>query len=354
MSDQSDLQPSDAAGTGASPSQRPGVTRRVMVGALGALAVSHSARAQGQLRDLTIPISSTSFATAPLRAAVELGCFEKHGLKVTTPIVESGSNVTSALISGSAQVVLGGPGELVAAQARGQRIVLLTNVYWGQSGTLILAKEVADKSGLGPKASLADRLKALEGLPLASVSATSALTASFRGAADKVGVKLTFIYMGQPTMVSALEAGSIKGYIASAPIWGPTVARGRGVEWISAPKGELPWENVPSGATGLQAMRAVADANPDLMRRVLDSYRMFSDMLDASPERVRAALGKLYTDVAPEAMDILFNAERGAWKMKDVTVANMQHEVDFVKASGVTIPDIDKINAADMLYVPPK
>ena len=311
-------------------------------------------RAQAQLRELTIPIASISFASAPARAAVELGCFARNGLKVSTPVMDSGSNVTASLISGSLQVILGGPGEQVAAAARGQPIVLLTNVYWGQTGTLVLAKDIAEKSGVSPKAPLTERLKVLEGVPLASVSATSALTASFKGAADNAGIRLSFVYMAQSAMGAAMELGAIKGFIASAPIWGPTVVRGRGVEWISAPKGDLPDVNVPRGATGFQAMRAFADANPDLMRQVLKSYRDFSDILEKTPDQVRASFGRIYPDVEPAAMDILFNAEHNAFKMRDVTVADMQHEIDFIKASGAPIPNIEKIDPAAMLYVPPK
>jgi ABC-type nitrate/sulfonate/bicarbonate transport system substrate-binding protein len=329
-------------------------SRRAVLTAVGTSLFAPAVWAQKPLRNLVIPISSTSFASASVRAAVEMGCFAEHGLNITTPVMESGSNVTSSLISGNIQVILGGPGEQVAAHARGIPVVLLTNCYWGQSGTLILSKEIAEKSGVSPTASLAERFKVLAGLPIASVSATSALTASFRGASEKTGTKLNFVYMGQPTMVAALESGAIKGYIASAPIWGPSVVSGRGVEWISAPKGELPDENVPRGATGFNAMRSFAEANPDLIRQVLDSYRTFSNILTTKPDAVRAAFGRIYPSVDPAAMDILFNAEHRAWIMRDVTVADMQHEIDFVKASGAPIPGLDKVDPAAMLYAPPK
>ena len=88
-----------------------------------------------------------------------------------------------------------------------------------------------------------------------SPSATSSFTASYKGSADKIGAKPAFVYMTQPAMVAALETGAIKGYIASAPFWGPSVARGSEVDWISAPRGELPQENVPRGSTVCLTMR---------------------------------------------------------------------------------------------------
>ena len=329
-------------------------SRRVVVAGLGATLFAPAVKAQAPLRELPIAIASTSFATAPARAAVEMGCFARNGLKVTMPVLDNASTVTSGLIAGSLQVTLGGSAEQVAAVSRGQPVVALTNVYWGQSGTLILAKDVANKSGVSATAPVRERYKVLEDLPIASASATSSFTVSFKGAAETAGVKLKFVYMAQPAMISALETGAIKGYIASAPIWGPSVVSGRGVEWISAPKGDLPDENMPRASTAFQAMRPFAEANPDLMRQVINSYRDFSNILDKDPKQVRAAFGKIYPDVDPAAMDILFNAEYRAWKMRDVTVADMQHEVDFVKTSGAALPGLDKIDAASMLYVPPK
>lgn len=329
-------------------------SRRAVLAGVGAMLAAPAVRANAQSREISIAIASTSFATAPARAAVELGCFSRNGLSVTMPILDSASIVTSALISGSQKLTLGGSAEHVAAVGRGQPIVALTNVYWGQSGTLILAKSVADGTGVSPKAPVAERFKALDGLTIASVSATSSFTASFKGAAEAFGVKLNFVYMGQPSMIAALETGAIKGYIASAPLWGRSVTSGKGVEWISAPKGDLPDANVPRASTAFQTMRPFAEANPDLMRLVLNSYRDFSHILETNPGRVRAAMSKIYPDVDSATMDLLFEAEHRVWRMRDINAADMQHEIDFIRASGTPIAGLDKIDPASMIYVPPK
>jgi ABC-type nitrate/sulfonate/bicarbonate transport system substrate-binding protein len=321
-------------------------SRRSVLAGLGATLLAPTVRAQTALRDLTIPLSSYSFATISTRAAEALGCFARHGLNVKFIVMDSGSNITTALVSGSAQVILGGPGELVAAQARGQKVVLLTNVYWGMSASLILAKDVAERSGVSASAP--------DGLLIASPSATSSYTAAFKGAAEAAGGKMRLTYMSQPAMVAALEAGAIQGYIAGAPIWGASLARGKGVLWVSGPKGELPYDNTPSSVTGFNAMRSFAEANPDVMRQLLDGYRDFSDLLEKDPAQVRAAVGKLYPDVDAATMDVLFAAESPAWKMRQVTEADMKHEVDFMRISGLPLPGMDAIDPKSMLYIPPK
>ena len=329
-------------------------SRRVVLAGLGASIFAPAVHAQPALRDIVIPISSVSMATASARAAELLGCFTRQGLNAKVNLLDTGNILTSALVSGSVPVVLGGPGELVAAQAKGQPVIMLTNVYWGMSASLVLEKSIAEKTGVSPSAPASDRLKALDGLLIGTPSATSSYTNSFKGAAEAQGAKMRFAYMAQPAMVAALEAGAIQGYIAGSPFWGSQVTRGKTLLWVSGPKGELPRVNTPASVTGFNAMRPFAEANPDLMRQVIDSYRDFSNILDKDPAQVRAAMGKLYPDVEASTMDLLFNTEKAAWKMKDVTVADMQQEIDFMKNSGVTIPGIEKLDPAALLYVPPK
>jgi len=329
-----------------------GTSRRQVIAGVGAAMVAPMLRAQTTLRELSIPISSTSFATASVRAADVLGCFARQGLAVKFPVLGTGSTLTAALVSGSAPVVLGGAGEQVAAWAKGQRVLTLVNVYWGLAASIILSKETADKTGVSPTAPVRDRLKALDGLLIAVPSATSTYTNSFKGAAEALGAKMRFTYMAQPAMVAALEAGAIQGYSAGAPFWGSQVARGRAVVWVSGPKGELPVENTPASITAFHAMASFAEANPGLIKQIVDAYRDFSNILEKSPDQVRAALGKLYPEVDSATLEVLFNAEREAWKYRPVTAAHMKQEIDFMRASGSDIPGMEKIDPAAMVYAP--
>ena len=333
-------------------------TRRRAVKALGAglsaglggAWLSPLAQAQPALREISIPISSTSFATASVRAADLLGCFTRQGLAAKFPVLGTGSTLTAALVSGSVPVVLGGAGEQVAAWARGQPVVTIVNVYWGLAASIVLAKDVAERTGVSANAPARDRLKALDGLLIAVPSATSTYTNSFKGAAEALGAKMRFTYMAQPAMVAALESGAIQGYSAGAPFWGSQVARGRAVVWVSGPKGELPAENTPASITAFHAMAPFAEANPGLMKQVIDAYRDFSSILEKTPDQVRAALAKLYTDVDAQTLDVLFAAEHHAWKYRPVTAAHMKQEIDFMRASGAGIPGMEKIDPAAMIY----
>jgi ABC-type nitrate/sulfonate/bicarbonate transport system substrate-binding protein len=225
------------------------------------------------------------------------------------------------------------------------------NVYWGLAASIVLSKEVADRTGVSPNAPARDRLKALDGLLIAVPSATSTYTNSFKGAAEALGAKMRFTFMAQPAMVAALESGAIQGYSAGAPFWGSQVARGKAVVWVSGPKGELPAENTPASITAFHALAPTAEANPALMKQVIDAYRDFSSILETAPDKVRGALATLYPDVEPATLDVLFKAEQGAWRYRQVTAAHMKQEIDFMRNSGASLPGLEKVDPAAMIFV---
>ncbi len=215
-----------------------------------------------ELQDVTIPISSTSFATAGVRVAKELGLFEKNGLAARFVVMDSANGATAALISGAAQIVQSGPGELVAARSRLQPVVAGADLYKGLSASLVLSADAVRRSGTDPAATIDQRLKALDGMVIASPSATSSYTVAFRLAAESVGAKIRFTTMAQPAMAAALQAGAIGGMISGAPFWSVPVASGAGVLWISGPRGDLPPQYTPASSVSIQALESTVRSNP--------------------------------------------------------------------------------------------
>jgi ABC-type nitrate/sulfonate/bicarbonate transport system substrate-binding protein len=306
-----------------------------------------------QMRDIVIPVSSFSFATAAVRLAKDMGLFERHGLNARIVAMDSANAAISALIAGSAETVVSGPGELIAARGRGQPVVMIADVYRGFGASLVLAKGVADKLGVPANAPIASRLKALDGLVIASASVTSSYTVSFKGAAEDAGAKIRFTYMAQPAMMAALESGAVQGFIASAPFWGIAVGRESAVLWLSGPKAELPAKNMPVSSTSLQAMQTFATQNPKLMQQLVATIADLGTAIEQRPGDVKAALAKLYPDLDGKTIDLLFAAEAGAWQTRKFTVEDMRHEIDFVKSTGTSLPQIDAVDPADILFPRP-
>lgn len=320
----------------------------LMAAAAVALSVPVSAQ---QLRELTIGLPSRSLVAAPPRVAKEMGLFEKYGLNPKFVVLDSANAATGALISKSVDVAISGLVEVVAAQARGQKVVVIANSYTGLSGSLVLSKVVADKLGVSPSAPVAQRLKALDGLLIASTSATSSFTIAYRGSAQAAGANVRFTYMALPAMGAALESGAIQGFVATAPYWTAPVLKGSGVLWISAPKGELPPENSTASGANYQTMRDFAEKNPDLVKRFVAVMNELSKAIEERPSEVKAAIAKLYPDLDAATIDLLYGLESPAWKTKPLTAKDVAHEIRFLKSGGVQLPDTDKLDLNSMLLI---
>jgi ABC-type nitrate/sulfonate/bicarbonate transport system substrate-binding protein len=321
---------------------------RWLLGAAGLLAAG-AASAQ-PVRDVTIGLSSNSLGAAGFRIAKELGLFEKHNLAARIVIMDSGNSVTAALISGSVQAVTAGMGDLIAARARHLPIVAVTNTYGGLSGTMVIAKSVADKLGVSPTASWQDRMKALDGLSIASASATSSNAVAYQAAANVVGARIRSVYMAQDTMPAALESGAIQGFVSASPFWAFPVERGAAVLWMSGPKGELP-ENLRSSTSNMVLVgQSFAEAHPDIVRDIDAVYGDFVKALDERPADVEAIIAKLYPTLDKPTIDMLFGMESFAWKARKLTPADVVKEIGFTKKGNSTLPGLDDIDPAAALW----
>ena len=314
-----------------------------------AFALAGSAAAQ-QKRQITIGLRSPSLPAAGARIAKEMGLFDKHGIDAKVTPMDNASVATMGLISGSLDFASTAGTDVVVSQARGQKLVAVTSVYTGFAGVLVLSKAVADKLGVSPTAPVAQRLKALDGLLIASPSATSTYTFAFKAASEAAGAKIRFTYMAQPAMVAALETGAIQGIIAGSPIYARPVLNGSGVMWINGPKRELAPEFTPAHAVTLNTKREFAQANPDLIKRITAVFGDLAKAVDERPNDVKAAILKLFPELDARTLDLLYVTESQGFKARPLTVRDMAHEIAFVKASGIPLPNDAALDARAMVF----
>src|SRR3954470_5542721 len=135
--------------------------------------VMGGAAAAEPLQEVTIGLASGSLTSSTGRIAKELGLFAKRGLEPKFVVMDSGSAATGAVISRSIDVAVSGPGELLAARARGQDVVAVAQAYSGLGASLVLQKSVAARLGVTPDAPVGARLKALDGLIIGAQGPTS-------------------------------------------------------------------------------------------------------------------------------------------------------------------------------------
>jgi len=323
-------------------------TRRGIL--IGAVALGASGRSWAQSpREITMSLPSRSLVAASPRIADELGLFAAHGLKPKFTYMDSANASTLALISRSVDVAMSGTADAVAAQAHGQKVLIIANTFAGLSGNLVLSKAVADRLGVTPSARIGERLKALDGLLIASTSATSSFTISYGNSARAAGSNIRFTYMGLPAMVAALETGVVQGIIATAPFWTVPVVKGTAVLWIAGPKGELPAEFLPASAADLQVMRDYADANPDVVKAVIAVIAELRKAIVERPADVKAAIARLYPELNAATLELIYGVDAAAWNAAPLTAADVAHEIAYVKLSGGPIEQLAGINPASML-----
>jgi ABC-type nitrate/sulfonate/bicarbonate transport system substrate-binding protein len=297
---------------------------------------------------VTIAHTATLAGGIP-KIAADLGLFDKHGLNATLVQMDSANATATAIVSGAVDAAVSGPGELIAAHARGVDMVVIANIYDGLNGTLVLSKATAEKAGVSPDAPVAERLKALDGMLIASTSATSSFTVTSKAAIEQAGAKPRFVYMGQPAMQAALESGAVQGYMASAPFWTVPVLNGTGYAWVSGPKGEFPKELTPASSVGIYMMRTKYDADSDLAKRIAAVFADLSRAFGDNPAAVKAAIARTYPSMDPKSIDIFYDVELQGFMAQPLTVEDMKHEIAYVSMSGTKLPKIGKIDPASML-----
>jgi len=326
--------------------------RRFVTAALGAAFASTwrvAAVAQDAPVAVTIALSSNALPYGGLFIAEKAGLFGKHGVAPKIVVMDSGNAATTALISGSAQFSSSGPGEVLAARARGQPVTIVANIYRGLSASLVLAKPVADKLNVAPTAPVRERLKALDGLAIAAPSATSAYLHPVKRAAEEVGAKPRFLYMSQPAMVAALQTGAIQAMLAGAPYSYTPVSRGYGVTWISGPKGELPPEVQPTSSACLQTTEQYAGANPAViarMRAVLDELAQY---IRSTPDEAKRNLAAAYPQLDPAAIDQAFALDAANWSRPVLTEADIQQEIRILASTGL-VAGVTNVKPAEVLW----
>ena len=323
------------------------IGRRTLLGGLAACALARRAGA-AEGTPITLAVSSGSLAYGGLRIAGKAGLFEKNGITPTITVMDSGSAAMTAVLSGSIEFCSASLGEVLAARVRGQKIVLVANVYRGLSGSLVLAKPVAEKLGVPASAPLEAKLKAIGGLAIATPSATSSYTFPFRIAGQAAGALPHFVYMAQPAMVAALKTGAVQGIIAGAPFSTEVVASGVGVMWVNGPKKELPADVEPTSSAAVETSEAYAKSHPDVVARVRASFDALSRFIKEQPDEAERLLASAYPQLSAATISAIFHDDGPNWARPVMTVDDVRHEIMLQQKAGV-LKGLENVDPASVL-----
>ena len=261
--------------------------------------------------EVTLALGSTSVANGLSMLAVDAGCFDKYDVIVNPVSGKSASGALKILLSGDAEFMTGGTSEGLVGSAETAPILMPLRLFGGASVSVVLSEDVAAATGVAADAPIEDRLEALEGLTIATVSASSVTTTTLRAAVETVGVQVEEAYLDQTAMAAALSQGAVDGVVASSPYSNTMVHEGIGEMWVSGPEGEFPNTGIEYFFIPLGFTASYAEENEDVVARVIAGYLDASDFVTDRPEEAKTVVRMSFSDVPEEVWDDVWeqNAE---------------------------------------------
>jgi len=239
----------------------------------------------GAATNVTLIIPSLSANQALGFIALKSGIFKKNGLNVKTVNAGTGALAVEALTGGSGQFVVTGSADLFSAAKSGQHLYILAKASSGLSTQIVLTAAGVKKTGLAATAPLAQRIKALNGLTIASPSAASSWTAQAAKAAATQGATIKFTYVQENSMAAAMQAGKIDGLVAAPPWSTEALYAKSGTLWLSGPAGTFPGGYAVSsyGDPLVATTKSYGDAHPKVAEEFTRSIVQAAALLSSQP-----------------------------------------------------------------------
>lgn len=317
---------------------------KLIAGPLLALTLTPGLLAAQELTEISIAVSSGSLPSGVGLMASHMGLFEKHGLKAVIVPMESASVATMAMLSGSTDFSSGGVADVILAASKGQDLIAVESEYRGFAGLIIVSDQIMKERGLDASLTPEEKFRAMDGMSIASPSATSTFTFALKGWSEAEGISLNFVFMGSTAMGSALATGAVDAVITSAPFYVEPILNGKAHLWLNGAQGDIPDAFLPAHAAVLKTTRAFAQANPDIIDKVRAVSEEFASISIENPELVKKAITENFP-VTPEAVDFILAHESFGSKGQPLTIDDMRKEIAFLEAAGVELPeDLDPVS----------
>jgi ABC-type nitrate/sulfonate/bicarbonate transport system substrate-binding protein len=295
-----------------------------------------------QLTQVNFVIPSKTANQAVSYIADGAGIFKKNGLDVRTTVAGSGALAVAALVSGSADFVITGGSNIFDAQEKGQHLQLLAKALSGLASQLVLTPDAVQRTGVSPDAPVADRVKALDGLTIASASAASSWTAQGTNAAATQGATIKWTYIQTASMAAAMKQNQIDGMVAAPPYTTDTIYGKSGVLWLSGPDKTFPggYDTEDYGDPLLASTKSFLDKHPDVVKAMVKSILDTGDFIKANPDQAGKILkAAAYPDMADAEFKEVWQATLPLLNQPRLTLESVKKTLEL---------DHSDINAEDL------
>ena len=231
--------------------------------------------------------------------AEDMGFYKEEGLDFARIPLNGGPVAMTALLAGEGDANCSAPGELLSANARGQRVKVIESYTNSDAYTLVVTKAFADAHGVTAQSTLAEReaaLKAAKGAKFGITAPGSQTDLTTRMALAQVGLDPTPDAAIEPlhnivNVSTALGQGAIDGGAMLSPFTEQVIAEFGIVPLLSIAAGDIPAGSRLQGQV-LEARPDDIEANPDsfaaMVRADLKALRMIVETPDEARDKLRA------------------------------------------------------------------
>ncbi|MDW9610865.1 hypothetical protein GHK78_10300 [Sinorhizobium meliloti] len=335
------------------------VTRRQALSLLGAGAAtlampSLSAAQSGDKVTLLHGAGAPLLGWAPSFIAEALGYYKEEGLTVERIINGSGPAGLTALVSGAGQGLITGPGELLIAAARGQKLKVLFAESNYQAAHLVISKAFAAQHGITSEMSYDQKLAAAKSFKnfrcgISTPGSLTDLTARtvFKNVGLVPGSDVQIVPLGSvPNAMAALSSGNVDGFAGASPAPEQAEEQLGGVVLFSVGKDEIPGLRPMAGPV-LEARASDVEENPDLYAALVRADTRALRTIIEDPKQAGDTFHKhSFTKLEKSFWDVVWQRNSSLFTSPYVTKESLEAWVTMGMVPGVTDPksiDIDAV-----------
>lgn len=322
-----------------------------------ALASLGAAPAGAENRTVRVAIGSTSFAWMPLYVAGGAGYFEDEGLRLEIVNVAANATPLAAILNGDADVGGAGSQTVFGAIDKGQPIKILTPMVNAYTSTIFVRKGLMAEKGVTRASPIADRVRALTGLKLASTATGAGPHLMYRYLfARYLDLNVDNVSEVVPigdsaATLAAMRRGVIDVSAFSPPVPEKAVADGIGEIMIDFINGD-----VPEVTGAVYVVLAVTDEKlakdgpmvASFVRAIQRANELAAKDIDKAGEAARKYMGQMDSKLYLEGVRVMKPALP---TVATTSIEGLQAFMDLMKVGGITYPNtnVETITANDFV-----
>jgi NitT/TauT family transport system substrate-binding protein len=278
------------------------------------------------------------------------GLFKAEGLDVEIVVPDAPNQSGMILMQKRVDVSLLQPPVYLGLIAEQHPFALFASLLANEPINLIVRADVAAKLKLDPKAPLADRLKAINGLRIGvAPEPPRRLRVLYTYAGMDADRDLRIVTRRADDQIEALTTDAVDALYTHTPILEDAIVRLGAVLLVNQSSGEVP--PLANGQVHtLGATKAFIAAHPDIIRRVTRAIWRAQELIHRDTNAAVGALVKAGIESpSPKHLETIVNLYRPAIPLTPRVSAQLVERNATLYPARPTMPDFAKVRAADFV-----